>query len=373
MQPDTLPQAVCSAFSPAVAQALAEASTATAHAAATAATAATAAATAPKQPQSPPESGTPVQSQWGYSGWHSNLGAQTDPAAAAEVAAAAAAASARSQEVLQLRLHQEPLVLAALLQVLAAMPDTLTSRQVLWYTFDRREAVKAAILATHATTLVLAAALCSQSPRLVILSCEALTGMCQLGSAPVGLEVQSGALQVLSGAVLSHVTSSKAADALAMLAASCNGCAPAGLKWQLLQNILHQLRETVFPALSTEYASMSAQAQRRSSTGSTATPRSALPGAAIASELSYIQMIAFKFGAHAGASLARLLCATASALLTPALQGAEVPEGALDEFLQQLLLGIQAEDDGTAMTCVGFWQDDFVAQLQVGIAGAVMP
>lgn len=362
MHPDALPQAVCSCLSSTVAEALADATTATEHAAATAAAAAMAAATAPQQPQSPSEQRTPTQSQWGYSGWHSNLGSQADPAAAAATAAAAAEACAASQEVLQLRLQQEPLVLAALLQVLAAMPDTLTSRQVMWYTFDRREAVKTGLLAAHGTTLVVAAALCSQSSRLVLLSCDALTGLCELGSPPVGLEVQSGALQVLAGAVLSHVTRSKAADALAALAASCRGCVVAGPRWQLLQHILQQLQQIVFPALTAQHEMMTAAQQL--TIGSPSPARSAAPAAA---ETSYTGVVGMSFGLVPESSFARLLCSVASALLTPVLQGAEMREGSMDELLQQLLLGIQSEDDGVAMACVGFWQNEFVAQAQVGV------
>lgn len=368
MQPDALPQAICSSFSPSVAQALSDASNATATAATTAAAAATAAATGPQQPASPLEQHTQTQSQWGYSGWHSNLGVQTDPATAAAVAAAAAAASARSQEVLQLRLQQEPLVLAALLQVLAALPETLTSRQVLWYTFDRREAAKVGLLSAHGTTLVVAAALCSQNPRLVMLSCDALVGLCELGSAPVGLEVQTGALQVLTGAVLSNVTCSKAAEGLAALASTCKGCLVAGMKWQLLQQILLHLQQTVFPALTTQHDSMTAS--RRPSTGTgtgSAAPLStaAPPGAGSVTETSYIRVVGAQYGVPAEAAFARLMCILGSALLTPILQGAKVPEGTLDDLLQQLLLGMQSEDDGVAMHCVGFWQDDFVAQVQV--------
>jgi hypothetical protein len=272
--------------------------------------------------------------------------------------------------VLQLRLQQEPLVLAALLQVLAALPETLTSRQVLWYTFDRREAVKTGLLSAHGTTLVVAAALCSQNPRLVMLSCDALVGLCELGSVPVGLEVQTGALQVLTGAVLSNITCSKAAEGLAALASTCKGCLVAGMKWQLLQQILLHLQQTVFPALTMQHEGMSAS--RRSSTGTgtgtgSATPLStaAPPGAANVTETSYIRVVGAQYGAPAEAAFARLMCILGSALLTPVLQGAKVPEGTLDDLLQQLLLGMQSEDDGVAMHCVGFWQDDFVVQVQV--------
>jgi hypothetical protein len=264
--------------------------------------------------------------------------------------------------VLQLRLQQEPLVLAALLQVLAAMPDTLTSRQVVWYTFDRREAVKAGLLSAHGTTLVVAAALCSQSPRLVLLSCDTLAGLCELGSPPVGLEVQSGALQVLAGAVLSHVTCSKAADALAALAGACKGCVVAGPRWQLLQLILQQLQEVVFPTLTAQQEMMTA-AQHL--TISSRSPGSAAPAAARAS---YIGLVGMQFGLVSESSFARMLCSVASALLTPVLQDTEMPEGGMDVLLQQLLLGIQSEDDSVAMVCVGFWQTEFVAQVQVGVA-----
>jgi hypothetical protein len=263
-------------------------------------------------------------------------------------------------------LQQEPLVLAALLQVLAALPETLTSRQVLWYTFDRREAVKAGLLSAHGTTLVVAAALCSQNPRLVMLSCDALVGLCELGSVPVGLEVQTGALQVLTGAVLSNITCSKAAEGLAALASTCKGCLVTGMKWQLLQQILLHLQQTVFPALTTQHEGM--PASRRSSTGTgSATPltTAAPPGAASVTETSYIQVVGAQYGVPAQAAFARLMCILGSALLTPILQGAKVPEGTLDDLLQQLLLGMESEDDGVAMHCVGFWQDDFVVQVQV--------
>lgn len=367
MHPDALPQVICNSLSPAVAQALADASAATA----TAANAAAAAAAAQQQQQQSPHAQQP-QGQWGYSGWHSNLGAQADPSAAASMAAAAAAGSARSQEHLQLRLQQEPLVLAALLQVLAALPDTLQSRQVLWYSFDRREAVKASLMASNSTTLVVAAALCSQNSRLLVLSCDVLGALCELGAAPLGLEVQSGALQVLAGAVLSSTTSTKAADALAALAKVCKGSTSTSTAsrahWQLLQQIVQQLQYAVFPALTVQQQRSMAGQGRLSSSSSSSTPAAqplGLLGVTAAGGVSYIQVVCSRFGASAEAAFCRMLCAVASALLVPFLQGSDVQAGMMEQLLQQLLLCIASEDDGTAMFAVNFWQEEYAAQLQV--------
>jgi hypothetical protein len=262
-----------------------------------------------------------------------------------------------------MKLLQEPLVLASLLQVLAVLPETLQSKQVLWYTFDRRDAVKAGLLTSNSTTLLVSAALCCQSTRLVMLSCDTLSGLCELGSAPVGLEAQTGALQVLAGAMLTSATASKAADALAALAASCKGCLVLGIKWQLLQEIVVQLQQTVFPALSAQHQGAAAQ---QSSTGGLS--QLAHDAAAAGAVVSFTRLVGSYYGLEAEAAFCRMLCAVASALLTPVLQGAEVPLGTLDVILQQLLLSIGGEDDGIAMTAVNFWQEDFVTQMQVGCA-----
>jgi hypothetical protein len=304
-----------------------------------------------------------VPSQWGYSGWHSNLGTTSVPEAAAARASEAATASFKSQEVLQMKLLQEPLVLASLLQVLAMLPETLQSKHVLWYTFDRRDAVKAGLLTSNSTTLLVSAALCCQSTRLVMLSCDTLSGLCELGSAPVGLEAQTGALQVLAGAMLSSATASKAADALAALASSCKGCLVLGVKWQLLQEIVVQLQQTVFPALSAQHQGAAAQ---QSSAGGISQHAALHDVCTAGAVVSFTRLVGSYYGADAEAAFCRMLCAVASALLTPVLQGAEVPPGTLDVMLQQLLLSIGAEEDGIAMTAVNFWQEDFVTQMQVG-------
>jgi hypothetical protein len=266
------------------------------------------------------------------------------------------------------RLQQEPLVLAALLQVLAALPETLQSRQVLWYTFDRREAVKSGLLTSNSTTLVVAAALCSQNPRLIMLSCDVLAGLCELGSAPIGLEVQTGALQVMAGALMSSVTCQKAADALAALAASCKGCIVAGVKWQLLQLVAQQLQQTVFPALTAQHESTVTRRVSYTSTGSSTSQLTTPPGAAAATSepIAFVQVVGSQSGANAEAAFAKMLGAVSSALLTPVLQGAEVPSDLMDSLLQQLLLGIGSEDDNVAMVCVHFWQEEYGAQVQVG-------
>lgn len=260
-----------------------------------------------------------------------------------------------------MRLQQEPLVLAALLQVLAALPDTLQSRQVLWYSFDRREAVKAGLMASNSTTLVVAAALCSQNTRLLMLSCEVLAALCELGAPPIGLEVQTGALQVLSGALLAGSTCVKAADALAALANACKGSGTgtnpaADMRWQLLQQVLQQLQYVVFLALRGQHGVLG-----RPGPSSSAAPQPALsPGM-----VSYIQVVGAQFSANAEAAFCKLLCAVASALLTPMFKGAALPDGLAEDLLKQLLLGIAVENDGVAMTAVHFFQEDFVEQIQV--------
>jgi len=261
-----------------------------------------------------------------------------------------------------MRLQQEPLVLAALLQVLAALPDTLQSRQVLWYSFDRREAVKAGLMASNSTTLVVAAALCSQNTRLLMLSCEVLAALCELGAPPLGLEVQTGALQVLSGALLAGSTCVKAADALAALANACKGSgtgdnAAADTRWQLLLQVLQQLQYVVFLALRGQHGVLG----RPPGSSSSAAPQPALaPGM-----VSYIQVVGAQFSANAEAAFCKLLCAVASALLTPMLKGAALPDGLMEDLLKQLLLGIAVENDGVAMTAVHFFQEDFVQQMLV--------
>lgn len=59
------------------------------------------------------------------------------------------------------------------------------------------------------------------------------------------------------------------------------------------------------------------------------------------------------------------MAAAAAALLKPVLQGAVQYQPLLEVLLQQLLLSVCVSDDGVAMMAVNFWQDTYLATLQV--------
>lgn len=274
----------------------------------------------------------------------------------------AAVAPALGHQSLGLHVQQDAVALAAMLQLLAALPDAALSKQVSTHP-DRRTAVTDGLKQTVWAAPLLAAAVCSQNSKLLMLACQAIVSWCDLGIPPRGLEVQTGALEALAAALLGRDTIMQACDAVAaMLTAikesNSGSDISSGSNAQLLQQLVQQLQGSVLPALAAEHRTMGYTAAA-GSTGSTAAGQSAADSAP------YSSVLRSHLGPEAESAFCKVMAAAAAALLKPVLQGAVQYQPLLEVLLQQLLLSVCVSDDGVAMMAVNFWQDTYLATLQV--------
>eukprot|EP00878_Enallax_costatus_P024320 GHUV01025950.1.p1 GENE.GHUV01025950.1~~GHUV01025950.1.p1 ORF type:complete len:547 (+),score=204.95 GHUV01025950.1:242-1882(+) len=247
---------------------------------------------------------------------------------------------------LGLQLQQDPAALAAMLQVLSALPDAVMSKQTSVHP-DRRTAVTDSLKQSSCAAPVLRAAICSGNPKLITLACQAVVSWCDLGCPPRCLETHTDVLDALSSAVLGRETAVPACDALAaMLTAvkeSCSSSSSSTPSMQLLQQLAHQLQGNVLPALAAEHLTVLQTA---------------------ADTAPYSAALRLHLGPEAEAAFCRVACAAAAALLQPVLQGTVQYQPLLEVLLQQLLLSVCVSDDGVAMMAVDFWQDCYIATLQ---------
>jgi hypothetical protein len=269
-------------------------------------------------------------------------------------------------------------MVAAVLQLLAALPEAVLSKQTSVHP-DRRTAVSDSLKQSAWPAPVLRAALCSQNTKLLLLACEAIVSWCELGVPPQGMEAQADALDVLAAALLGPDTAVKASEAFAAMLVACKESSSgssmsSGPSTVLLLQLLQQLQHGVLPALAAEHHTMgtnaavaaaaaAAAAGHSSDTGTTGSQTTA---ASAADAAAYSSVVRSHLGSDAEAAFCRVLCAAAAALLQPVLQGAVQLQGLLEVLLQQLLLCVGVSEDGVAMTAVDFWQDSYLATLQVG-------
>jgi hypothetical protein len=151
---------------------------------------------------------------------------------------------------------------------------------------------------------------------------------------------------------------------------------------RLLQQLLQLLQGSVLPALAVEAAKVSYKSSHYSAVSSThpslqaasvnghlqamaLTATAAPRAAADLGPAAYSAVVRAHLGGDAEAAFCRVLCAAASSLLRPVMQGELQLQPLLELLLQQLLLVVCAEDNGVAMTAVDFWQDGYLATLQV--------
>jgi hypothetical protein len=269
---------------------------------------------------------------------------------------------------LGLHLQQDPVMLAAVLQLLAALPEAVLSKQTSVHP-DRRTAVSDGLKQCAWPAPVLRAALCSQNTKLLLLACEAIVSWCELGVPPQGMEAQSDALDVLAAALLGRETAVKASEAFAAMLVACKDSSSgsstsSGASTVLLLQLLQQLQHSVLPALASEHRNMGSTAAATSHSNDAGPASGHVSAAAAADAAAYSAVVRSHLGADAEAAFCRVLCAAAAALLRPVLQGAVQLQGLLELLLQQLLLCVGVSEDGVAMTAVDFWQDSYLATLQ---------
>lgn len=305
-----------------------------------------------------------------------------DAAGAAAVAAAAAVASNLSHQTLGLHLQQDPVAVAAVLLLLAALPEAALSKQTSVHP-DRRTAVTDSLKQSAWPAPLLRAALCGRNTKLMLLACDAIVSWCELGVPPQGMEAQVDALDVLAAALLGPDTAVKACEAFAAMIVACKDSSSgsstsSGPSALLLAQLLQQLQGNVLPALAAQHHNMglSAAAAAAGSGQAAAVAGTVLEATAAARQASadaaaYSAVVRSHLGMDAEAAFCRVLCAAAAALLRPVLHGAVQLQGLLELLLQQLLLSVGMSEDGVAMTAVDFWQDCYLATLQVGAMNSV--
>jgi hypothetical protein len=197
------------------------------------------------------------------------------------------------------------------------------------------------------------------------------------------MEAQADALDVLAAALLGRETAVKASEAFAAMLVACKesssgSSTSSGPSTVLLLQLLQQLQHSVLPALAAEHHTMGTNAAAAVAAAAAAghgsdagTTGSQITSASTAADAAaYSSVVRSHLGSDAEAAFCRVLCAAAAALLRPVLQGAVQLQGLLELLLQQLLLCVGVSEDGVAMTAVDFWQDSYLATLQVGV-GAV--
>jgi hypothetical protein len=194
------------------------------------------------------------------------------------------------------------------------------------------------------------------------------------------MEAQADALDVLAAALLGPETAVKASEAFAAMLMACKesssgSSTSSGPSTVLLLQLLQQLQHSVLPALAAEHHTMGANAAVAAAAAAaaaaghgsdTGTTGSQTTAASAADAAAYSSVVRSHLGSDAEAAFCRVLCAAAAALLRPVLQGAVQLQGLLELLLQQLLLCVGVSEDGVAMTAVDFWQDSYLATLQVG-------